>query len=317
MLYAALFKELAEKLRLLNGDSTHKHGLTIFVALHNIVDDRVELRGLGLVDEVVHILSYHGLVGRNLDDVERIYLLEFLALRHSRTGHTGELVVESEVVLEGYRCESLALVLDIYALFCFDSLVETLIVASAEHDTSGELVNYEHLTVLYDVVDIAAHDAYRLYRLVDVVLYGHVRGIHEVIEIEILLCLCDTLLSQHGGSRLFVNYDVAVFADLVGGILKSRGGAQLLYALEIERAGEGVRLLVEVGRAVAAAGYDKRRSRFIDKYRVNLIDYCKGVSALNLELFIGHHVVTQIVEAHLVVGAVGYVGGVGLAALVV
>jgi len=317
MLYAALFKELAEKLRLLNGDSTHKHGLTIFVALHNIVNDRVELRGLGLVDEVVHILSYHGLVGRNLDDVERIYLLEFLALRHSRTGHTGELVVESEVVLECYRCESLALVLDVYTLFCFDSLVETLIVASAEHDTSGELVDYEHLTVLYDVVDIAAHDAYSLYRLVDVVLYGHVCGIHEVVEIEILLRLCDTLLSQHGGSRLFVNYDVAVFTDLVGGILKSRGGAQLLYALEIERAGEGVRLLVEVGRAVAAAGYDKRRSRFIDKYRVNLIDYCKGVSALNLELFIGHHVVTQIVEAHLVVGAVGYVGGVGLAALVV
>lgn len=240
------------------------------MALDNVIDDCVEFRGLGLVDEVVHILSYHGLVGRNLHDVERIYLLEFLALRHSRTGHTGELVVESEVVLECNGRKRLALVLNIDALFCFDSLVQTLIVASAEHDASSELVDYEHLSVLHDVVDIAAHDAYSLYRLVDVVLYGHVRGIHEVVEIEILLRLCDTLLSQHGGSRLFVNYDVAVFADLVGGIFESRRGAKLFYALEVERAGEGVRLLVEVGRAVAAAGYDERRSRLIDKYRVDL-----------------------------------------------
>ena len=41
------------------------------------------------------------------------------------------------------------------------------------------------------------------------------------------------------------------------------------------------------------------------------------MSALNLELFVGHHVVTQIVEAHLVVRAVGYVGGICLTALVV
>ena len=207
--------------------------------------------------------------------------------------------------------------LDVYALFCFDRLMQTLVVASAEHDASGELVDYEHLAVLHDIVNIAAHDAYRLYRLVDVVLYGHVRGIHEVVEIEILLRLCDTLLSQHGGSRLFVNYDVAVFADLVGGVFESRRGAKLFYALEVERAGESVRLLIEIGRAVAAAGYDERRSRLIDKYRVDLVDYRERVTALNLELFVGHHVVTQIVEAHLVVSAVGYVGGVCLAALVV
>ena len=152
------------------------------------------------------------------------------------------------------------------SLFRFDRLMQTLVVASAEHDTSGELVDYEHLTVLHDIVNIAAHDAYSLYRLVDVVLDGHVRGIHEVVEIEILLCLCDTLLSQHGGSRLFVDDDVAVFADLVGGIFESRRGAKLFYALEVERAGESVRLLVEIGRAVAAAGYDERRSRLIDKY---------------------------------------------------
>jgi len=91
-----------------------------------------------------------------------------------------------------------------------------------------------------------------------------------VVEIEILLRLCDTFLGQDGSSRLFVDNDIAVFADLVGGIFESRRGAKLFYALEVERAGEGVRLLVEVGRAVAAAGYDERRSRLIDKYRVDL-----------------------------------------------
>ena len=287
------------------------------MALDNVIDDCVELRGLGLVDEVVHVLSYHRLVRRDLHDVKRIYLLELLALGHCGTGHTGELVIESEVVLECNGRESLALVLNVDTLFCFDRLMQTLVVASAEHDASGELVDYEHLAVLHDIVNIAAHDAYRLYCLVDVVLYGHVRGIHEVVEIEILLCLCDTLLSQHGGSRLFVNYDVAVFADLVGGVFESRRGAKLFYALEIERAGKSVRLLIEIGRAVAAAGYDKRRSRLIDKYRVDLVDYRERVTALNLELFVGHHVVTQIVEAHLVVRAVGYVGGICLTALVV
>ena len=76
-----------------------------------------------------------------------------------------------------------------------------------------------------------------------------------------------------------------------------------------------VRHLVELGRLLALAGDDERRSRFIDQNGVDLVDDGKRMAALDHFLFIDGHVVAEVVEAELVVGAVGDVGGVGRSSL--
>jgi hypothetical protein len=63
------------------------------------------------------------------------------------------------------------------------------------------------------------------------------------------------------------------------------------------------------------AGDDQRGAGLVDEDGVDLVDDGEVVSALDHLLLVDGHVVAEVVEAHLVVGAVGDVGGVGLAAL--
>ena len=74
-------------------------------------------------------------------------------------------------------------------LLGLDGLMQTLAVAAAEHQSAGELVDDDDLTVLDDVVDIALHRAVSLDGLVDVVRDGGVFGIGEVLKAEVLLGL--------------------------------------------------------------------------------------------------------------------------------
>ena len=65
------------------------------------------------------------------------------------------------------------------------------------------------------------------------------------------------------------------------------------------------------------AGNDEGRARLVDEDRVDFVDDREVVAALNHLLEMELHVVAQIVEAQFVVGAVGHVAGILLAALVV
>ena len=76
-------------------------------------------------------------------------------------------------------------------------------------------------------------------------------------------------------------------------------------------AGDAVRLGIFRRVVVGEAGDDERRSRFVDQDVVDFVD--DGVIERTLDLdFLGRlHVVAQIIEAELVVGAVGDVAVVG------
>ena len=66
----------------------------------------------------------------------------------------------------------------------------------------------------------------------------------------------------------------------------------------------------------AGPGDDQRGAGLVDQDRVDLVDDGEVVAALHHVLDRVRHVVAQVVEAELVVGAVGDVGGVGGAPLV-
>ena len=69
--------------------------------------------------------------------------------------------------------------------------------------------------------------------------------------------------------------------------------------------GDGGELVVELGRLVGRARDDQRRPGLVDEDGVDLVDDGEDVAALGHELAGAVHVVAQVVEAELVVGAVG------------
>ena len=72
---------------------------------------------------------------------------------------------------------------------------------------------------------------------------------------------------------------------------------------------------VLVGGLVGGAGDDEGGAGLVDENGVDFVDDAVVVAALDLIAEFELHVVAEVVEAELVVGAVGDVGGVGFAAL--
>ena len=74
---------------------------------------------------------------------------------------------------------------------------------------------------------------------------------------------------------------------------------------------DAIDLVVQVGRLLGGPGDDQRRPRLVDEDAVDLVDDREVVPALHVVRELELHVVAQVVEAELVVRAVGDVGGVG------
>ncbi len=82
-----------------------------------------------------------------------------------------------------------------------------------------------------------------------------------------------------------------------------------------ERRQNAIHARIFVGRLVGRAADDERGAGFIDQDGVDFVDDCEVMTTLHAIGAVELHVVAQVVEAELVVGAVGDVGPVGGAAL--
>ena len=298
-----LLQHLGESLALLDADRTHQNRLTIFMALHDLLDDRVVLAVDGLVDGVRVVLADIGTVGGDGDDVQAINFGELGSLRLGCAGHTGQLLVHTEVVLEGDGGQRLALGGDLHALLSLDGLMQALVVPAADHQAARELIDDDDFAVLHDVVNVPLHHAVGLDGLIDVVGEGHILSSGEVLDLEIFLRLLDALGGQGAGLVLLVHDVIAV------GLLVS---LQLVFQLDhdalAQGADEAVHLRVQAGGILTAAGDDQGGAGLIDKDGVHLIDDGVDMAALHHIVLVGHHIVAQVVEAELVVGTIGNVG---------
>ena len=289
-------QHLRQDLGVLHGDGTHQHRLALPVPLGDVLDDRVELRLLGLVDDVGPVGADHRPVGRDRHDADVVHLVELGRLGLRGTGHPGQLLVEPEVVLQGDRREGLVLLLDLHALFGLDGLVHALVVPAAVQDPAGELVDDQHLAVGDDVVLVALVE---LLGLDGVVQVPDERGVHRLVQVldaQPVLDLGHTTLADRDGALGLVDLVVAL---------------ALLAALHlVDDPGE---LGVPAGRLLGRTGDDQRGARLVDQDRVHLVDDRVVQAALEALLDVHRHVVAQVIEAEFVVGAVGDVGGIGLA----
>ncbi len=168
----------------------------------------------------------------------------------------------------------------------------------------------DDLPVLDDVVDVPLHDAVGLQGLVDVVGQGGVLNIRQVFQVEGALGPLDAPGGEGGGTGLLVHHVVRVQILALLLLLVHGGVDHLLQAGD-----KVVGLAVEIGALVALTGDDQRGAGLVDEDGVHLVHDGEDVAPLDHVRLVEGHVVPQVVEAHLIVGAVGDVAGVGLPAL--
>ena len=289
VLHAALVEQAREQLGLGHRRGAHQDGLAQLVALDDVLDHRVELRLLGLEDEVALVRADHLHVGGNGDDRQGIGRRELPGLGLGRAGHARQLLVHAEVVLEGHRGPGVVLLLDGHALLRLDRLVETVGPPPTLQRAAGELVDDLHLAagdevVLVPVVEVLGGEG--LGQLVHVVDRD---GVVDVVHPDRLLHLLDPGLERDDRLLLLVHLVV----DVAG-----------------QGAGDGGELVVELRRLVGGPRDDEGCAGLVDEDGVDLVDDGEDVAPLGHELARPRHVVAQVVEAELVVGPVGHVRGV-------
>ena len=182
------------------------------------------------------------------------------------------------------------------------------------HGAAGELVDDDDLAVADDVLHVPLEQGVGAQRRVDMVHQGDVGGVVEALPLrqqphlgQHLLDLLVAVLAQEDLAGLLVHREVAG-AEVRLALLVGDGG------LAGQARDDAVDLLVEVGVALGGPGDDQRGAGLVDQDGVHLVD--DGVEGVALDPLLGRegHVVAQVVEAELVVGAVGDVRGVGLPA---
>ncbi len=379
-----------QRLRHVHAHRTHQDRQLQRVQPLDLVDDRVVLLPLGAEDEVVAVVTDHLPVRGDDHDVEAVDLVKLAFLRLGGTGHSPELLIHPEVVLDGDRRERLCLALDRHLLLRLDGLVETVRPAAPRHHAAGELVDDHDLPVLHHVLLVLVEERVPLQELVDDVnLLALLRvlalergpGIPALVggEVRILVDPMDRLREVGNDERLrivrredveplvgeedvvsfLVHREEHLLVEFVQTLLTHvRGldlGHELLRARVVgEEFGEAAVLgpaalgekeplaggeLVSLRersfrlgnhlpddprlaprqirdhRIVAGVRHvrvrrdgardDERRARLVDEHRVDLVDDREVVPALDPLLQRVHHVVAQVIEAELVVRAVG------------
>ncbi len=271
----------------LDRGGAYQDRLALLVALHDIVHDGDVLGLLGLVDQVGLVLTDHRAVGRNGHHAELVDLVQLGRLGLGGTGHPGELLVEPEVVLQRDGRQRLVLGLDLDMLLGLDGLVHALVVAPAHQHAAGELVDDDDLTVAHDVVLVAQEQFLGLQAVVQVADQGRVGGLVQVLDAQLVLDELHADLVHTDGALAEVHLVVDV----------------LLH--QWREPGE---LAVPAGGAVGRARDDQRGAGLVDQDGVDLVDDAVVVAALHHLLDGVSHVVAQVVEAELVVRAVGDIG---------
>ena len=284
-------------LGVLHAGGTDQNRLALLVAFLNVLDHCLELGDFVAVHLIGVIDALHALVGGNRHDTQVVGVHELGGLGLCGTRHARKLVVHAEVVLQGHGRHGLVLRLDFDAFLRLNRLVDAVVVAAARQNTTGVLVHNQNLAVDDHVVLVVGEQLLRLNGVVQEANQRSVLGFVEVLHAQVVFHLIDTGLEDADGALLLVH--LVVFITLE------------------HRCGDARKLCVPaVCLAGSGAGNDQRGTRLINQNGVDLIDNGEVVATLNLFLHGPGHVVTQVVEAELVVRTIGDVRGVLLTTLV-
>ena len=139
------------------------------MALFNVSYDSLKLSINSTIDLVIEVFTLNRTVRWNNLNRNVINLTELCVLGHCSTGHTRELVVHEEVILESNGCQSLILFTYLNVLFCFNCLVKALRITTAFHNTTSELINNLYFAINDNVLLITMEHVLSLQRLLKVI----------------------------------------------------------------------------------------------------------------------------------------------------
>ena len=213
--YAAPLEAFAQGLGGFDGSGADQDGTSVFVGRYDVLDHRLPL-GLGSLENQVRIVfSHHIQVGGDDCNLQAINLIKLVGLGGGGTGHAGQLLVHSEVVLKGDGGVGYAFPLDFHPLLGFNGLVEAVGPAAPKLEAAGELVNDDYVTVAEDIVlilDLLHLGGKGVFDVVDQVV---VIGVVQVVDLGPVLHLFDTLLREGDGLGALV--DGVVFGRVQAG----------------------------------------------------------------------------------------------------
>ena len=271
----------------------------------DLIGYRVVLFFLGEIDRIREFNPLQPTVRWDRYYSQIVNLAEFLSLGHRSTGHTTELLVELEEVLQGDRRKRLRLVLDLHLLLRFNRLMQPIRPLPAFHQSARKFIDDDDLTFAIDVVDIALVKLMGFQCIVDQVRPFHVSNCVETLNSSKPLRFSHPSIGQV--------HRVIFFID-----------DEMLFALQPTRDA----VSFDVLRRIASRGTrnDQRRSRFVNE---NIVDFVND-RVLQWTLHLLHetrelriptsshsHVVAQIVKSKLIVRRVGDVRRIGSLPLVV
>ena len=113
----------AHNLRIFHGGSTYQYRTAIINQIDDFVRYGIVLLTYGAIHLIFFVFSYNRDISRNRHDVQLVDFPEFTRFGFSRTCHTRQLVVHTEVVLQGDSSVGLRRVLHFHILLRFNRLV--------------------------------------------------------------------------------------------------------------------------------------------------------------------------------------------------
>src|SRR5579864_4542027 len=317
VLDALLLQKLREAFGFFDRGGTNQHRLVALIEPLNLIRGGEIFFLLGAIHNVRILNPQQRLVGRDDQHFELVDLVELGRFRLGSTGHAREFLVHAEVVLEGDGRQRLVLTFNLDRFLGFDCLVQAIGPAPSRHHAPRELVDDDDFLLarivvlrLYHVLHVAPVKRVRLHSRLDVMLQVPVLRVGNVANAQQLLDLLPAFVGDGNVLVLLIHHKVAGV-----NLRLARRNIDLFPFLQLGN--DAVHALVLVGRLFARTADDQRGPRLVDQDGVHFVDDGVVVHPLHAILQVELHVVAQVVEAELVVGAVGDVGGIGFAALVV
>ena len=136
-----------------------------------------DLATFGLINCIWQIYAANRFVCWNLENFKPINLNEFLLFRLSRTCHTSQLVIHTEIILESNGCQCLAFSFHLASFLSFNRLMKPIGVAAAIHHTAGKFINNDDFAILDHIVTVSLHHRFCAKCLVENVVQLQIFGV--------------------------------------------------------------------------------------------------------------------------------------------
>ena len=132
--------------------STDQHRLSFLMQFFHLRDNGAKFRMMGLINSILMVNTLYRLVRRHTHYRHFIHLIKFLLRRLCRPGHAGEFLVHPKIVLKGDRRVGARFLFYGYPFFRLNRLMDTITPLPPGLQSSGKLVNDNHLIIPYHIL---------------------------------------------------------------------------------------------------------------------------------------------------------------------